>query len=267
MNRPKHRTREKCYDAGVGATVVQTQSSHGHEQSHYHIPHTQQHQHQHHHKHHQHQHPNTTATDSTPPLFANASTLQQRALSICAAARLTIMADVQEHVNHLATKEAWAWRCRECSRECVPIRAQSRCLCGHRLAAHSADDGHACATCPCPCFKFIVAEGAWILKCRCKHKHTDHAPAAAPHACAKPGCLCAAFDSPWVCNCDHPWSAHEQLLVSKQVVTLGSLLASSSPAKAARGEAAAAAGVLSAADLVCEVNMFDSLQRGKDAAS
>lgn len=88
-------------------------------------------------------------------------------------------------------------------------------MCGHRLANHTTSS-HGCTSCSCPQFKFIVAEGAWILKCRCKHKHTDHA-AAGPHACSKANCSCSGFDSPWVCNCDHPWAAHQQLLVTRQV--------------------------------------------------
>jgi hypothetical protein len=114
-----------------------------------------------------------------------------------------------------STKECWVWRCKQCQQECVPIRSQSRCMCGHRLANHTTST-HGCTSCKCPRFRFIVAEGAWILKCRCKHKHTDHA-AAAPHACSKASCSCSGFDSPWVCNCDHPWAQHEQLLVTKQV--------------------------------------------------
>lgn len=82
---------------------------------------------------------------------------------------------------------------------------------------------HLFPACPCSCkspkcacrgFHYIVAEGAWILKCRCKHKHVDHD--AATHACARPSCACAQFDSPWVCNCDHPWAEHTQIEVLKQ---------------------------------------------------
>ncbi|DAZ95622.1 TPA: hypothetical protein N0F65_002251, partial [Lagenidium giganteum] len=127
------------------------------------------------------------------------------------------------------------WYCTVCSRECIPIREESRCLCGHRYKEHPSprDDpriknkaapfiAFACTTtkCPCKAFHYVVAEGAWILRCRCKHKHIDHDPGKAPFACNKPKCGCSAFDSPWVCNCDHPWASHEQEVVEKQVKPL-----------------------------------------------
>ncbi|OQR99849.1 hypothetical protein ACHHYP_04243 [Achlya hypogyna] len=122
------------------------------------------------------------------------------------------------------------WSCRCCSRECIPVREESRCLCGHRLKEHpsSADDPRvkdptkfkpfACTTSRCACrlFFYIVAEGAWILRCRCKHKHIDHDPSRAPFVCQKKKCSCAGFDSPWVCNCAHPWSDHVQTQEMKE---------------------------------------------------
>ncbi len=101
--------------------------------------------------------------------------------------------------------------CSTCQRECIPIRSESRCLCGHRHKEHqqgqaagawrcvgvSDFDGRArrmyvwhalahpaspstllpssvcsCGSkgCTCPGFFYIVAEGAWVLRCRCKHK-------------------------------------------------------------------------------------------------
>ena len=65
------------------------------------------------------------------------------------------------------------------------------------------------AKCKCKSFFFIPAEGSWVLRCRCKHRHTDHDPQT--HACCKTGCQCAMFHSPWVCNCNHPWSHHKQV--------------------------------------------------------
>lgn len=98
------------------------------------------------------------------------------------------------------------------------------------------------AKCACRAFFYVVAEGAWILRCRCKHKHTEHDPSRAPFGCTKPKCSCAAFDrcagatlqevrwqshlrvthhvlhvcgSPWICNCDHTWASHTQEVVEK----------------------------------------------------
>lgn len=91
--------------------------------------------------------------------------------------------------------------------------------------------------CRCPGFDYIFAQGAFILRCRCKHRHTDHHPLS--KACTLPGCPCAAFDSPFVCNCDHGWAAHRQEAI------------------ASGGGAAAVLGD--------DVNRWDLLQRGNDS--
>jgi hypothetical protein len=111
------------------------------------------------------------------------------------------------------------WICGECSNECIPIMRESRCLCGHRMKEHKSDPRNKqvfpCSTRSCRCahFFYLVAEGSWILRCRCKHKHTDHDCGPGPHKCSK--CSgCSGFDSPWVCNCGHTWSAHKQIVAS-----------------------------------------------------
>ncbi|ETL85495.1 hypothetical protein L917_14960 [Phytophthora nicotianae] len=128
------------------------------------------------------------------------------------------------------TKMVIQWSCDTCKRECIPVREESRCLCGHRYKEHpsSVNDprvkspaefrAFACtsAKCSCRAFFYVVAEGAWILRCRCKHRHTDHDPSRKPFVCQKTKCGCQGFDSPWVCNCDHPWSAHRQHRVEKK---------------------------------------------------
>eukprot|EP00198_Chlamydomonas_reinhardtii_P010096 XP_001699433.1 predicted protein [Chlamydomonas reinhardtii] len=122
----------------------------------------------------------------------------------------------------MRTVEAFAWVCGVCERECVPVRSESRCLCGHRLREHgpaSTAAASRCRSAKCGCvgFFYVVAEGSWVLRCRCKHKHTEHNAAHPARGCAKPGCGCGSFDSPWVCNCDHPWAAHRQVVTNKQV--------------------------------------------------
>eukprot|EP00850_Spirogloea_muscicola_P000100 SM000001S04502 [mRNA] locus=s1:562307:563643:+ [translate_table: standard] len=62
-----------------------------------------------------------------------------------------------------------AWTCSVCKRQCMPVRSESRCLCGHRLKHHSAGtatgSGHCSSNqCKCRSFFFIVAEGSWILR-------------------------------------------------------------------------------------------------------
>lgn len=103
------------------------------------------------------------------------------------------------------------WECTGCQRECFVIRAESRCICGHRYKDHSQAQGWGCQSNKCPCrrFFYIFAEGSFILRCRCKHKHTEHDPNT--RACARADCVCTRFDSPWVCNCDHAWGAHRQV--------------------------------------------------------
>lgn len=82
--------------------------------------------------------------------------------------------------------EVVVWRCGTCNHDCVPIRSESRCLCGHRFREHEGRGGRCCcrsAKCACPAFYFIVAEGSWVLRCSCKHKHTEHDPVS--KQCAK----------------------------------------------------------------------------------
>ncbi|PRW33049.1 hypothetical protein C2E21_8156 [Chlorella sorokiniana] len=124
-----------------------------------------------------------------------------------------------------------AWVCGACQRECIPIRAESRCLCGHRQREHDPEHGWRCKCggCTCRAFFYIVAQGAWILRCRCKHKHTEHDPGS--RACAKRGCTCAAFDSPWVCNCDHGWAEHRQVEVAEAPSSIGAMLAAAAAAE------------------------------------
>eukprot|EP00941_MAST-03F_sp_MAST-3F-sp1_P000712 g712.t1 len=147
------------------------------------------------------------------------------------------------------------WRCRECNKDCIPVRSESRCLCGHRLKHHPelSSEGKrgrkrkfACTQpgCRCTQFFFVVAEGAWVLRCRCKHKHIDHDPRRKPFKCMKPGCDCVQFDSPWVCSCDHSWHEHEQLFEKKKVWLLD--------------------GIPVPRNVALEVNNYDELMRGRN---
>ena len=78
---------------------------------------------------------------------------------------------------------------------------------------------------------------------RCKHKHTEHDPVT--HACTKPKCDCSKFNSPWVCNCDHPWSRHSQTVVTKEIKTLEEMMMG-----------------CEIEGLASDVNRWDELQRG-----
>lgn len=146
--------------------------------------------------------------------------------------------------------KAHAWLCNICQKECIPIRTESRCLCGHRLKEHgnvATCDSSKCKSgkCTCRSFFFVVAEGAWVLRCSCKHKHVEHDPVT--HRCVKPGCSCEKFYSPWVCNCDHKWSDHKQVIVERVVESLASRMAGAE---------------LYDGDIAAEVNRWDLVQRG-----
>lgn len=104
------------------------------------------------------------------------------------------------------------WQCQTCTRECVQIRSESRCLCGHRFKEHTdtEDAGRSCTAKNCTCghFDYVFAQGSFILRCRCKHKHIEHCPVT--KSCRR--CeSCEKFDSPFVCNCDHGWASHRQV--------------------------------------------------------
>jgi hypothetical protein len=118
-----------------------------------------------------------------------------------------------------------------------------------------------CKKCPCKRFFFIMAEGSWVLRCRCKHKHTDHDPNT--HACRKSNCKCQCFDSPWVCNCDHGWKEHEHLLVEREVQVLVPKM--SAPASV---ESSLALLVGEDQGIADEINNYANLRRGgTDSAS
>ncbi|QDZ19133.1 hypothetical protein A3770_02p16510 [Chloropicon primus] len=113
-------------------------------------------------------------------------------------------------VEQYKEKKVLQWFCNGCQKPCLQIREESRCICGHRLKYHNDKGKRKCKEngCPCKGFFYIVAEGSWILRCQCKHKGVDHDPNT--HACKRRNCGCTKFKSPWVCNCDCPWSMHEQ---------------------------------------------------------
>ena len=101
-----------------------------------------------------------------------------------------------------------------------------------------------------------------MLRCRCKHKHTDHDPNT--RRCNKPSCQCTEFDSPWVCNCDHAWSVHEHLLVQKEVQVVKRV--GHAPDCAAEGmlqsQAFFEVPVDASAGIASDVNNYTTLKRG-----
>jgi hypothetical protein len=150
----------------------------------------------------------------------------------------------------------------------APPPAPPASLCGHRLKDHAAGGGpRACgnARCACKAFFFVVAEGAWTLRCRCKHKAVEHD--ARSHACAKcKGGACARFDSPWFCNCDHAWAVHKQVEVERRAVPLAERLAAAPGGGAGAEAVAAAAAAAVAAAAAEEIARWSLVQRGAPAA-
>ena len=108
------------------------------------------------------------------------------------------------------------WSCKTCDVECLPVTRESRCLCGHRLKEHL--DHHKCTSSKCKCqnFFYIVAEGAWMLRCRCKHKAVEHDCMSPGYKCIKCS-SCIKFDSPWVCNCGCGWNNHSSSIIDPLV--------------------------------------------------
>ncbi|WZN59783.1 hypothetical protein HKI87_02g13090 [Chloropicon roscoffensis] len=133
------------------------------------------------------------------------------------------LAEIEQNLEFVETfkeKKVLQWYCNGCKKPCLQIREESRCICGHRLKYHDTKGKRKCCEnrCPCKGFFYIVAEGSWTLRCQCKHKSIDHDPNT--HACKKPNCSCTKFKSPWVCNCNCPWSMHEQVEATVMVKTI-----------------------------------------------
>lgn len=137
------------------------------------------------------------------------------------------------------------WQCAECNHVCNLMKSENRCICGHRFKEHKQGptggplkNGFcpcSVAKCSCANFFYMIAEGAWIIRCRCKHKHIEHLPNP-PYQCTK--CVtkppqkagskisvttCSGFDSPFVCNCNHGWASHHQVWEERQLSAVPAL--------------------------------------------
>ncbi|KAK3241162.1 hypothetical protein CYMTET_49051 [Cymbomonas tetramitiformis] len=88
-----------------------------------------------------------------------------------------------------------------------------------------------------------ISRESFVPGLHIQHKHIEHDPVT--HACSKPKCDCSKFDSPWVCNCNHPWSRHSQTVVNKEVRTLADMMSG-----------------ISDESIMPDVNRWDQLERG-----
>ena len=123
----------------------------------------------------------------------------------------------QEAVELFEKFGLWAvWKCDTCDAVCCRIRKNKySCMCGQRLRAHDAGRGFRCVASGCRRYEFMVQDTEQPHKCRCKHAPADHEPLP-PYRCRK--CTdCVGFDSPWVCNCGHPPSAHRTCFVRQRL--------------------------------------------------
>jgi len=155
------------------------------------------------------------------------ATLSQVSSSSSSSSITTKVIETEKDNNNTLSqaRKCISWSCLECKTECIPVRMESRCLCGHRLKEHNnSNENFSCKNSKCKCshFFFIVAEGAWILRCRCKHKHIEHDCSRYPYKCINSNCKnCDGFNSPWVCNCGHSWSGHKQTVVNRSFIETG----------------------------------------------
>eukprot|EP00918_Siedleckia_nematoides_P032227 GHVU01069730.1.p1 GENE.GHVU01069730.1~~GHVU01069730.1.p1 ORF type:complete len:187 (-),score=5.71 GHVU01069730.1:231-791(-) len=87
---------------------------------------------------------------------------------------------ITEHLG--AAMAVFPYQCRLCGAQPVPIHS------------HAPFVSAGCAEC----------------RCQCKHKAVEHDPVT--RRCMRSGCPCTAsgFVSPFVCNCNHRWTKHQQ---------------------------------------------------------
>ena len=74
-----------------------------------------------------------------------------------------------------------SWRCQSCSRDCFPIRSESRCLCGHRLKEHAPPGSSGFSDCK------YAALCSRLLAVKRRDLRLQE------RRCSKAGCSCKAF--------------------------------------------------------------------------
>eukprot|EP01112_Ceratiomyxa_fruticulosa_P017328 TRINITY_DN537_c0_g1_i6.p1 TRINITY_DN537_c0_g1~~TRINITY_DN537_c0_g1_i6.p1 ORF type:complete len:281 (+),score=48.10 TRINITY_DN537_c0_g1_i6:118-960(+) len=162
----------------------------------------------------------TTTTTSTDNAVQKEDTVIEPSPSSSSGSSKKPVGRVKTYIN---------WKCNLCEGisggYCVPVREESRCLCGHRNREHNQGKGSTgweckASKCTCKSFFYIMAEGSWILRCRCKHKHTEHDPKTpGAYKCVKPSCKCENFISSFVCNCNHPWKDHSMSYTERSLLS------------------------------------------------
>ena len=141
------------------------------------------------------------------------------------------------HAFEHQTKDM-VWSRPGADKPCLSIAATSRCLCGHAYDAHPEPFQCVVDGCKCDRFFFIITDGPWELKCRCKHKAADHCSERGDHPCTRYGCNCKEYVSPWRCTtCGDKWDTHELRVVDRvtPVVATTVVAATTGAAKRAGG--------------------------------
>ena len=106
------------------------------------------------------------------------------------------------------------WKNLSSGAECYEIGPDSRCFCGHMYKSHAwynIDDKNVhCRVpdCRCPLYAYVNGNGAWFIRCTCKHAYQDHMDRGLPVDCQQEGCSCQAFYSAFCCSCGDGWAGH-----------------------------------------------------------
>ncbi|CEL95721.1 unnamed protein product [Vitrella brassicaformis CCMP3155] len=112
-------------------------------------------------------------------------------------------------------------------RECVRIKNDCLCLCGHSWKAHEWYDllhkqaPCRCPGCKCPQFSYLPHQGSWYLHCKCKHLATQHFVNGLPSPCqvrvtlangqTRP-CGCEGLQSTYRCKCGESFHEHTTVI-------------------------------------------------------
>lgn len=107
--------------------------------------------------------------------------------------------------------------------DCKLIGPETPCFCTHRYKQHKTEYEvipserplvlPCCVRgCLCSAYHYVPQSGSKPVRCRCKHLPDDHNEATG-HKCKK--CRCSRFQSPFICGCGQPCSAHQTLIETK----------------------------------------------------
>ncbi|XP_065803871.1 protein FAM221A [Labrus bergylta] len=108
--------------------------------------------------------------------------------------------------------------------DCKLIGPETQCFCNHRYKEHRTEFevvpterplALPCRVrrCNCVAYQYVPRIGQNPVRCRCKHLPEDHNEATG-HLCKKCS-SCSGYQSPYICGCGQPSSAHQTLVETK----------------------------------------------------